>query len=208
MKRVNQKTKKPFVHGEQRDDGYFFKSYSNKLSKNGYFVEHWHSPKAWENVLKKRQQYNFQNKEIKAIWQKEYNIKNKEKIKAYQKIYNTSEYKKQKNVDFKKQNPEWLKNYYKQYREKNKAKKNDFNAKRKLAKKQQMPKWLSDKDKKLIANFYKEAEFLYQKTGVKHHVDHIVPIKGKNVLGLHVPWNLQILTAEENLKKGNKFNHS
>lgn len=53
-------------------------------------------------------------------------------------------------------------------------------------------------------NIYKQCLDLKKKTGEDLHVDHIIPIRGKNVSGLHVPWNLRIITAKENLVKGNR----
>ena len=76
------------------------------------------------------------------------------------------------------------------------------NAKRRAVKLQATVNW-SNKEK--INNFYINARQLELKDGVKRHVDHIIPLQGENVSGLHVETNLQILTAEENHKKYNKF---
>lgn len=66
------------------------------------------------------------------------------------------------------------------------------------------PIWLSDDHIQEIGLFYECAASLTESTGIAHHVDHIFPLKGNGCSGLHVPWNLQILTAFENISKKNK----
>lgn len=64
------------------------------------------------------------------------------------------------------------------------------------------PKW-ADFDK--IAEVYRERDRIIRETGIDHHVDHMVPLNGKLVCGLHVHYNLRVIEARENLKKYNKF---
>lgn len=67
------------------------------------------------------------------------------------------------------------------------------------------PQWLSPEQLEQMRQFYLEARRLTQETGVKHEVDHVHPLKGETCCGLHVPWNLQILTASENRRKKNRL---
>lgn len=70
---------------------------------------------------------------------------------------------------------------------------------------QATPKWLTQEQKFEIRLKYRLAIELSRRTGVRHAVDHIVPLQGEEVCGLHVPWNLEVLTQDENLKKSNKL---
>jgi hypothetical protein len=67
------------------------------------------------------------------------------------------------------------------------------------------PPWLTRKQKSEIRQLYQIAITMTQTTGEQYVVDHIVPLRSHEVCGLHVPWNLRVITQEENLKKSNKF---
>jgi hypothetical protein len=75
-------------------------------------------------------------------------------------------------------------------------------AKYHAAKLRATPPWA---DLKAIEAIYIEATRLTRETGIPYDVDHYYPLQGKNSCGLHVPWNLKIVTQSANRSKGNKM---
>lgn len=102
-------------------------------------------------------------------------------------------------------NKQKQKQYRKKHLIKNPARVNIDASKRRASKLKRTPAWLTANQLKQIEAFYVEATRLSLLTGILHCVDHIVPLRGKVVSGLHVPWNLQVITEKENLTKSNKF---
>ena len=157
------------------------------------------------------------------------------KARSLKNFYADPDAKRAKNMEAywkrKEQNPDLQKNIYLKIREKslaisrvyyskhadeikarqrlwskqNRGAANALGKKYKLKKRNATPNWLTNEQVEHMQCLYKVAA-MYTAEGLDiWHVDHIVPIRGKDVCGLHVPWNLRIITASENLRKGNKF---
>ena len=145
----------------------------------------------------------YKNPEDAKAWREA----NKERLKAYDKVWreaNKEEEKIRQKARYE-ANPEKEKARVKAWYEANKDKLNAKDAKKRAAKLNRTPGWLTKEDLDKIESIYIEAGRKTKKTGEEWHVDHIIPLQGKNISGLHVPDNLQILRATENKSKYNRY---
>lgn len=129
--------------------------------------------------------------ENKSDWQENYSS-NREVILS------------QKRVD-RQNRPEVYKAKESRWSKNNPDKVNAKIARRKAAQINATPSWLTAEQIQQIRVFYTLALEKTRETGIKHSVDHIVPLRGQQVNGLHVPWNLQVMESKENSRKGNKI---
>ena len=173
------------------------------MTRKEYIKEY--SLKNKEKIKEYSKQYRLQNIEHLKQYQKEYSLKNKESKRLYN--LKNKEKQKQNYLKNKEQIKERSKLYYlnnkkkinehsKLYRLNNPHIHNALSAKRRAVKLKATP---------TFANLEK-IKSIYKNCPAGYVVDHIVPLQGKTVCGLHVEWNLQYLTPSENLFKLNKFN--
>ncbi len=132
---------------------------------------------------------------------KEYLDRNKDviSIKRRKRYLNRREIELESGRRYKELNKEIVYQKVKEYHKRHPELLAEINANRRAVKLKATPLWLSFSQRKEMVKIYKEAK----EKGRDYHVDHIVPLQGKFVSGLHVPWNLQIIPAIENIRKKN-----
>ena len=111
---------------------------------------------------------------------------------------------KEKSVKQRLEKAESLREYKRKWKRNNKDLVNANTAKRRASKLNATPEWLNAGHTAELEGMYLYAQ-IFSQIGEQMHVDHLVPLQGKNVCGLHAPWNLQVISASENLKKSNKL---
>lgn len=159
-----------------------------------------------EQVLAQHKEYYQANREKKLERQKVYKQVNRERIQV-----NSREFYKTNREQILEQqkayyltNQEQIKTYQRKYSQANPDKINAKNAKRRATKLQATPKWLTKEEHRWMELFYLIVK-VGKEQGQQFEVDHIVPLQGENVCGLHVPWNLQVIRKTANRIKSNKL---
>lgn len=98
------------------------------------------------------------------------------------------------------------KSYYERHGDREREEMKEYKAARPWLRCAHEAKRRAVKKKSNSLGFDTELKKIYKDCPIGYQVDHIVPLQGRNVTGLHVPWNLQYLTPSENASKGNRFN--
>ncbi len=135
----------------------------------------------------------------RSEYHREYRARNRETQRVCHRAYYHSNRDKLQNQAAARGEPAAMRERVKKWRADNPGKHCEQSARREAAKINATPSWLTKVQIKEMRALYAEA--------LLHglHVDHIVPLRGRTVRGLHVPWNLQLLTPDENNRKSNRF---
>jgi cytochrome c553 len=191
----------------------FRRYYTGRPCKKGHLSERWISGKCikchheykLENdarIKEKRRQHRLEMKKSIQEYDRQYWIKNKDRISINRK--NDSMIKEyQKN--YKKQNQQKISKQMRTYRRENQDVVSASRVSYRTRKLHAVPWWLTSKHKSQIKRIYEEARERTEQTGINYSVDHIVPLQGKEACGLHVPWNLRVITLSRNCSKANKL---
>jgi hypothetical protein len=184
------------------------KYFTGKPCKHGHVAErHVHNWTCVEchavKMLDIQRNWRAKNPEKTAIYTAKYAVTHAESNKVWR-TKNADKVKKQAQ-DWRKANPIKTAAYSKKWRANNRSHMQHLKAKRRADMLDRTPAWLNADDWWLINEVYDLAEQRSEATKVDWHVDHIVPLRGKAVSGLHTPHNLQVILGAENMRKGNSY---
>ena len=177
-----------------------------------------------QKIRDKSNKWHKENNEHSKKWKRDWYAKNKEHVRQRDsdRYESRKEYYKNKYATFK----EYINNRSKKYREKNRetirkkamdmyhkikhtekyvAQMRANGMKRYTSKKKRCPTWLANDDLWIIKEAYALANIRSKLFGFTWHVDHIIPLQGKTVSGLHVPLNIQVIPGVVNQRKSNSY---
>lgn len=185
-----------YCNADKEDTSFYKNENKCKQCKSLYYKNLYIAKK--DEILKRNRNWELNNKDKVKEKKKRQNSKPDQKLRTKEYVRKN----KQKYSDYCKKwrlnNKEKYNNYMKIWNSKNKKILLFRNTLRKLALIQRTPKWLTKQQ-------INEIKLIYKNCPEEMTVDHIIPLRGKTVCGLHVPWNLQYLTRIENSSKNNKL---
>lgn len=157
-----------------------------------------------EKINKNVSEWQKNNREKCRSRSRRFYAKHTEREKERMRIWSVAnkEWKDEYHRQWSDENPDYIKQYMSRYQQENRGLVNANTAKYRATKKKSTPYWA---DLDIIKSIYFMAAYMSKKSGIPHHVDHIIPLKSELVCGLHCEQNLQILTGSENIRKNNSF---